>query len=65
MVRVLKPGGFLMITRRTEWEAYTFFDRYRSRGHFASWLEDMGMVDVIILDWQSNYDLVIAQKPRP
>lgn len=63
MIRVLKPAGFLMITRRTEWEAYTFFDRYRSRGHFAHWLEDMGMKDVLILDWQSNYDLVIAQKP--
>ncbi len=64
MIRVLKPAGFLMITRRTEWEAYTFFDRYRSRGHFANWLEEMGMAEVLILDWQSNYDLVIAQKPE-
>ena len=62
MIRVVKTGGFLMITRRKEWEAYTFIGRYRSRGAFANWLEELGMREIMIIDWQSNYDLVIGRK---
>ncbi len=62
MVRVLRPGGFLMVTRRKEWEAYAFLWRYRSRENMQNLVEQMGMGRVQLLDWQSNYDLVIGYK---
>ena len=62
MVRVLKPGGFLMVTRRKEWEAYAFLWRYRSRDQMRAIVSSMGVAQVQILDWQSNYDLVVGFK---
>jgi ubiquinone/menaquinone biosynthesis C-methylase UbiE len=62
MVRVLRRGGFLMVTRRKEWEAYTFLWHYRSRENMRQLLTDMGMNGVQVLDWQTNYDLVVGYK---
>ena len=62
MVRVLKPGAPLLLTRRTGWEARLFVGRYRSRPQFATWLESLGLEDVVVVDWQSNYDLAIGRK---
>lgn len=62
MVRVLRKGGFLMVTRRKEWEAYAFLWRYRSREKMRQLVASMGMTGVQVLDWQSNYDLVIGYK---
>ena len=62
MVRVLRPGGFLMVTRRKEWEAYTFLHRYRSRAGMIQLVESLGVERVQCLDWQSNYDLVVGRK---
>jgi ubiquinone/menaquinone biosynthesis C-methylase UbiE len=62
MVRVLRPGGTLMITRRRGWEAKTFIGRYRNRDQFADCLTDLGLTDVEILPWQIDYDQVFATK---
>jgi SAM-dependent methyltransferase len=62
MVRVLQHGAPLFLTRRIGWEARLFIGRYRSRPAFEAWLETLGLEDIIIVDWQSNYDLVIARK---
>ena len=62
MVRVLKPGAPLLLTRRTGWEARLFIGRYRTRPAFAAWLATFGLTDVVVVDWQSNYDLVIGRK---
>lgn len=62
MWRVLRPGGLLFITRRIGWEAQFFFGRDRTRPGFASWLEELGFVEPLLVDWQNNYDLVIARK---
>lgn len=62
MVRVLRRGGFLMVTRRKEWEAYAFLWRYRSRDNMRHIVESLGMGRVQVLDWQSNYDLVVGYK---
>ncbi|MFO7683979.1 MAG: class I SAM-dependent methyltransferase, partial [Chloroflexota bacterium] len=62
-VRVLRPGGSLMVTRRQGWEAKTFFGRYHSQDDFAILLRSLGLVEVVTLAWQVDYDLVLARKP--
>ncbi|MFO7539885.1 MAG: class I SAM-dependent methyltransferase, partial [Chloroflexota bacterium] len=62
MVRVLRPGGLLLVTRRCGWEAKTFIGRYRSADQFRLLLESLGLEEVDIQPWQVNYDLVFARK---
>lgn len=63
MVRALRPGGALVVTRRRGWEARLFLGRYRSRETFAALLTTLGLVNVRIQPWQVDYDLVLAEKP--
>jgi ubiquinone/menaquinone biosynthesis C-methylase UbiE len=63
MVRVLQPGGTLLITRRRGWEAKTFIGRYRSREQYEDYLRSLGFTDVETLPWQVDYDQVFARKP--
>jgi ubiquinone/menaquinone biosynthesis C-methylase UbiE len=63
MVRVLRPGGLLLVTRRRGWEAKTFIGRYRSVDQFSHLLESLGLDEVDVQPWQVNYDLVFARKP--
>ncbi|MGB1251711.1 MAG: class I SAM-dependent methyltransferase [Candidatus Promineifilaceae bacterium] len=63
MVRVLRPGGFLFVTRRREWEGWAFLWRYRSAENITQFLTSLGLTQVKVLPWQSNYDAVIAYKP--
>jgi ubiquinone/menaquinone biosynthesis C-methylase UbiE len=63
MVRVLQPGGTLLITRRRDREARLFFGRYRTPQQFETFLIQQGLVNPVTHPWQSNYDLVIAHKP--
>jgi len=63
MVRVLRPGGALLVTRRRGWEARLFLGRYRSREAFATLLTALGLVNVRTQPWQVDYDLVLAEKP--
>ena len=64
MVRVLRPGGVLMVTRRRGWEGKTFFGRYRNSEHFEEQLGTLGLESIETLPWQVEYDLVFAQKPQ-
>lgn len=64
MVRVLQPGGALLITRRCGWEARLFFGRYRTTAQFEAFLSDHGLERPTTYPWQNNYNLVIARKPR-
>ena len=63
MKRVLRPGGFLMTSRRRDWEGKLFLTRYRSQGDFESLLTNMGFVEVTSHLWELNYDMAIAWKP--
>ena len=63
VVRVLRPGGLLLVTRRRGWEAKTFIGRYRNVEQFQQLLESMGLEAVETQPWQVNYDLVFARKP--
>ncbi len=63
MVRVLQPGGVLLVTRRRGREAKLFLDRYRNVPQFEALLRDVGLVDVHTLPWQEDYDQVFGRKP--
>lgn len=64
MVRVLKPDGSLLITRRTGWEAKWFLGRHYNQEAFAQLLKQKGLTDVVLYQWQNNYDLAIGRKPK-
>ncbi len=63
MVRVLRPGGVLMVTRRKGWEGKSFVGRYRTSAQFAAQLLAIGLESVEVLPWQVEYDLIFARKP--
>lgn len=63
LVRVLMPGGWLVITNRVGWEAKWIFGRTQPRDRFGSFLESAGLVNISIYPWQVDYDLAWAQKP--
>jgi ubiquinone/menaquinone biosynthesis C-methylase UbiE len=64
MMRVLRPGGVIMVTRRRGWEARAFFGRYRTREQFEEQLAALGLVDVYTQPWQIDYDQVFGRKPE-
>jgi len=63
LVRVLQPGGWLLITNRIGWEAPWILGRSFHRDSFPSVLEDIGLRDVTVYPWQMDYDLAWARKP--
>ncbi len=74
LVRVLRPGGTLMITNRTGHDARLMPGKTLSTEAFHRWLADgLGLADVQDERWQVDYDLFWARKageslpsgPRP
>jgi SAM-dependent methyltransferase len=63
MVRVLQPGGVLLVTRRQGADAAYFLGRARDRDTFESLLAGMGLVDIRTQPWQLEYELVWAARP--
>lgn len=63
MVRVLAPGGVLMLTNRVGAEARLLPGRALSRPAFRKALVDHGLDPVEVQVWQVNYDLALARKP--
>lgn len=63
MVRVLRPGGLLVVTRRRGWEGKIFLHRYRTVIQFETLLREMGLVEVNTQPWQFAYDQVYGKKP--
>lgn len=62
MLRVLRPGGLFLLTRRQGRDARLFPGRYRDRQQMVDWLNEQGLVDIVIRPWQVDYDLVWASK---
>ncbi|MCI0397912.1 MAG: class I SAM-dependent methyltransferase [Chloroflexi bacterium] len=62
MVRVLRPGGFLMTSRRKGWEGWAFVGRYRPAADFEELLRSLGLVKVQSHLWELNYDMVMARR---
>jgi SAM-dependent methyltransferase len=63
LVRVLHPGGWLLITNRIGWEAPWILGRTFQRDSFPSILEEVGLQDISVYPWQMDYDLAWGRKP--
>jgi SAM-dependent methyltransferase len=63
MIRVLKPGGVMLVTNRIGWESWLFPGRYCRRGRLETLLRRKGMMGIDTHLWQSYYDLIWAVKP--
>lgn len=64
MVRVLKPGGALVITNRRGLDRWWFPGRGRSAAQFEALLRGCGLGDIQTKRWLAYYDLIWATKPE-
>jgi ubiquinone/menaquinone biosynthesis C-methylase UbiE len=62
MVRVLRPGGWLLFTNRIGWEARLMPGRTWSRQQLIARLRELPLIDISVRPWQTIYDLVWARK---
>jgi ubiquinone/menaquinone biosynthesis C-methylase UbiE len=62
LARVLRPGGWLLVTNRVGKEARWIFGKSFTRERFPEILGDMGFKNVEVFRWQVTYDLAWAQK---
>jgi len=62
MVRVLRPGGWLLITNRVGWEAHLMPGHAWSRAQLIKILRGLSLIDISVRPWQTYYDLVWARK---
>jgi ubiquinone/menaquinone biosynthesis C-methylase UbiE len=65
MVRVLAPGGVLLLTNRVGREARLLPGRAIPRSAFEQVLAGQGLTAIDVRRWQTNYDLALARKPGP
>lgn len=63
MMRVLRPGGLLLISNRVGHDAWYFPGKLCGRGRLERYLCQMGMERVDTERWQVHYDLIWAYKP--
>lgn len=61
-IRVLRPGGTLLTTRRRGFDARMMPGKVFTPEQFAGFLESLGIVDVRIVAWQVDYDLVWGKR---
>ncbi|NLT74619.1 MAG: methyltransferase domain-containing protein [Chloroflexi bacterium] len=64
MIRVLKPGGIMLVSNRIGWESWFFPGRYCRRGAMERLLRRDGMEAIDTHLWQTYYDLIWCAKPR-
>ncbi|HEY1409262.1 MAG TPA: methyltransferase domain-containing protein [Promineifilum sp.] len=64
MVRVLQPGGVLLVTRRQGPEAAYFLGRAHGHDEFQALLAGLGLVEIRSQPWQVEYELFWAVRPR-
>jgi hypothetical protein len=62
MVRVLAPGGVLLLTNRVGREARLLPGRAIPRPAFEETLAGLSLREIEVRRWQVNYDLAIARK---
>jgi ubiquinone/menaquinone biosynthesis C-methylase UbiE len=63
MARVLRRGGWMLVTNRVGPEARWILGKTWSRERFAEVLRSIGLADVEVFPWQVDYDLAWARKP--
>lgn len=62
MLRVLKPGGLLLLSNRVGPDAWKLPGRAVPTAAFVTWLEQSGLRQVQVEAWLIDYDLVRAIK---
>lgn len=62
MVRVLRPGGVLLVTNRVGKDAWVLPRRAFARPDFEALLRELDLENVRIQSWQADYDLVWGVK---
>jgi ubiquinone/menaquinone biosynthesis C-methylase UbiE len=65
MVRVLLPGGWLLVTNRVGWQARWILGKTFPRNDVRRELSRLGLEAVEVVYWQMDYDLVWARKATP
>ena len=63
IVRILRPGGWALLTNRIGWQAPLILGRTVSRPRFPDFLRELGFVSVQVFPWQVDYDIAWARKP--
>lgn len=63
IVRVLVPGGLLLLSNRIGRDALWLPGRAPRPERFEAKLRDLGLVDIQTKPWQEYYDLIWARKP--
>jgi ubiquinone/menaquinone biosynthesis C-methylase UbiE len=62
-LRVLKPGGLLLVSNRVGSGRWLLFGKTYSRDGFVSLLQSCGQINITTQVWQYDYDLVWSIKP--
>ena len=65
MVRILAPGGWLLVSNRVGWQARWILGKTIPRAAVRDRLSGLGLEDVEVDFWQVDYDLVWARKAMP
>jgi len=63
MLRVLRPGGLLMLSNRIGPDAWKLPGRSLRTAEFLAWLGEIGVADAHAQAWLVDYDLMIGIKP--
>lgn len=62
MLRVLRPGGVLLVSNRVGKDAWFFPGQLCGRGKVEGYLRELGLNRVHMERWQVHYDLIWARK---
>jgi ubiquinone/menaquinone biosynthesis C-methylase UbiE len=62
LVRVLRPGGWLLVTNRVGREARWILGKTYRQAQFTQELDQLGLEEIEVFPWQIQYDLAWARK---
>jgi ubiquinone/menaquinone biosynthesis C-methylase UbiE len=62
-IRVLRPGGMLLVSNRIANGRWQMLGKTLSKGKFEALLESLGQTEVTTQVWQIDYDLIWSIKP--
>ncbi|MFQ5923467.1 MAG: class I SAM-dependent methyltransferase, partial [Anaerolineales bacterium] len=63
ILRILRPGGWALLTNRIGWQAPLILGRTVSRPRYPNLLRELGFEAVEVFPWQVDYDIAWARKP--
>ncbi|MGH2542813.1 MAG: class I SAM-dependent methyltransferase, partial [Ardenticatenaceae bacterium] len=63
MERVLRPGGWFVVSNRIGLDARMMPGKCSPPAAFEAFLHSLGLIEIFTRPWQEYYDLVVARKP--